>query len=249
MGVIVARDAWLSSVLDRPVIRVDATGLDPDLREDADSAMSALGEAILSTPRTLAYAKVPCDRVGVVSLLSRTGFATVDVNVTFEREPGILEPPSVEVTRAAGDDGETAAILAGRSFVHTRFHLDPRVGKAGADAVKREWVRSYARADRGDALLVARLGGRVVGFLAALSAGPAAVIDLVGVAQTAQGRGVGRALVSAFAAHYQGRAEKLRVGTQIANHRSVRLYESLGFRLVDSQYVLHAHHPEVTTSP
>ena len=33
----------------------------------------------------------------------------------------------------------------------------------------------------------------------------------------------------------------VRVGTQIANIPSLRLYESLGFRIADTHYVLHYH--------
>jgi hypothetical protein len=37
------------------------------------------------------------------------------------------------------------------------------------------------------------------------------------------------------------RPEGFRVGTQAANAPSVRLYESLGFRFRDAQFVLHHH--------
>ena len=39
----------------------------------------------------------------------------------------------------------------------------------------------------------------------------------------------------------QRRPRGLRVGTQAANTPSVRLYESLGFRLSQAQFVLHHH--------
>jgi ribosomal protein S18 acetylase RimI-like enzyme len=110
--------------------------------------------------------------------------------------------------------------------------------------VKREWVASYFEGRRGDRLFVARVAGRIAGFLAAVmtqhDGRPAAAIDLVGVAADHQRAGVGRALVRRFAAHYAG-CEHVIVGTQAANVPSIRMYEGLGFRAVRSAYVLHRH--------
>jgi dTDP-4-amino-4,6-dideoxy-D-galactose acyltransferase len=56
-----------------------------------------------------------------------------------------------------------------------------------------------------------------------------------------QGRGLGETLTQAFAARWASRAERLRVGTQLANTAALRLYERLGFRVAEASYVLHAH--------
>ena len=81
-----------------------------------------------------------------------------------------------------------------------------------------------------------------MGFLAALKShdGAQAIIDLVGVHPDAQRQGVGRTMIVRFAEHYRD-VNELIVGTQVANVPSVQLYESLGFRLKSSQYVLHMH--------
>ena len=47
-------------------------------------------------------------------------------------------------------------------------------------------------------------------------------------------------MIVRFAEHYRD-VNELIVGTQVANVPSVQLYESLGFRLKSSQYVLHMH--------
>jgi ribosomal protein S18 acetylase RimI-like enzyme len=56
-----------------------------------------------------------------------------------------------------------------------------------------------------------------------------------------QGRGVGSALVQAFVSRWRSKAKSLRVGTQISNAPSLRLYQRCGFWFQDAQYVLHAH--------
>ena len=114
-----------------------------------------------------------------------------------------------------------------------------------ANRIKREWVRSYCEGQRGECLLVARQAGRVTGFLAVLSTQvggkTAAVIDLIAVDAGRRGQGVGAALVRHFLRNWCARTEVLRVGTQIANAASLRLYQQCGFSMVDASYVLHAH--------
>jgi len=216
-------DAWLAEVMRRPVFRVDGSG----------SAES------LATPPGFYFAKVASDRVADVRALERRGFGVVDVNVTFELQRAVAG--SSEVTVGLLADGEADAVLAiaGSAFRYSRFHLDPEVGAELAHHVKREWIRNYVRGVRGDGLLVARLAGKPVGFLAPLVANGTAVIDLVAVATEAHGRGVGTALVAAFCARYPSLPRV--VGTQVANVPSIRLYTKLGFALARSQYILHLH--------
>jgi ribosomal protein S18 acetylase RimI-like enzyme len=143
------------------------------------------------------------------------------------------------------DDYAAVLDIAGCCFRYSRFHLDAVFPAAVAHAIKRAWIQSYVDRQRGEQLLVALVNGKPAGFLAVLEAtveGQACrVIDLIGVAQTYQGRGVGRALVGCFLEDCAHRGLGARVGTQAANIPSLRLYESLGFRVCETAYVLHAH--------
>lgn len=218
-------DEWLSRVLERAVFSVDGdTEISPE-----------------PTP-ALYYAKVPVDDVAQVARLCARGFAPVDVNVTLAHG-GQVPPPSgdVAVDVAPPSQHERLVEIAGSCFRYSRFHLDPGLPGGLADEIKREWVRSYVHGRRGVELLSASQDGHVVGFLAVLESGDARVIDLVGVDPAAQGQGVGSALVSAFVARHAQHAAELRVGTQIANVPSLRLYEKHGFRVVAASYVLHRH--------
>ena len=92
--------------------------------------------------------------------------------------------------------------------------------------------------------LVATIGTQVVGFLGVVETSgdhKASIIDLVGVDKSAQGRGVGKALVNEFVRRGVGRVPLLEVSTQAANDPSIGLYERCGFRFAGAQYVLHAH--------
>jgi ribosomal protein S18 acetylase RimI-like enzyme len=219
------RDAWLSDVLG---FAVYAAGSEAELPA--------------SGARSLTYAKVDVSDVVAVLAFTARGFAVVDVLVTLtlgaEKAPA---HPDKAVVPAAREHMAALIDIAGRCFRFSRFHLDPKIPDDLADAVKREWVRSYAEGRRGLELLAALEDGVPVGFLAVLANGDARVIDLVGVAPEAQGHGVGRALVSEFVARHKAAAAALRVGTQLANLPSLGLYESLGFRISSASYVLHLH--------
>jgi GNAT superfamily N-acetyltransferase len=220
-------DVWLSEQLGYTVVVLD----------DEDGAP-------LATTRSLAVAKVPVEDVARVERLQRSGFWVVDVNVTLTLAAARAQPrPHTADVLPVGPEQAAALLeIAGSCFRYSRFHLDPAIPRPLADRVKREWARSYLDGRRGLELIVAVEGSAPVGFLAVLGDDGTRVIDLVGVAEDAQGRGVGSALVSAFIERHAADCAVLQVGTQIANIPSLRLYGSFGFAVSSAAYVLHRHH-------
>jgi GNAT superfamily N-acetyltransferase len=195
--------------------------------------------------RAFYYVKIPVTSIDRVGALTEAGFRVMDVNVTFEREPADLPLNNATLVRNATREDESDLLdIAGSTFVYSRFHLDPFIEKSLADRVKREWMASYLRGQRGDRILVAEIDGKPVGFLALLLTGGSektGIIDLIGVTREMQGRGVGRSLVESHIRDAYGRYSRLLVGTQIANVPSMRLYGRCGYRISGSAYVLHAH--------
>jgi ribosomal protein S18 acetylase RimI-like enzyme len=228
MSFAVHADGWLTEVMDRPVFRVDGSGSTADLAAH-----------LASQRRAFYFVKVATDRVADVAALGQLGFYVVDTNVTFELAREVVPRTALDVSPLRDGDADEVLAIAGSAFRYSRFHLDPRVGDELAHHVKREWIRNYVLGKRGAGLLVARDGGRPVGFLAHLVAHGTAVIDLIAVATAAHGKGAGSALTAAFVQHYAGMPRI--VGTQVANVPSIRLYTKLGFVLSRSQYVLHLH--------
>jgi ribosomal protein S18 acetylase RimI-like enzyme len=238
---IVAADAWLTRTLGRPSFVVHAAAAPPAALLEALAAHTAAPDAFY-------FAKVPVLNVDAVKALECAGFSVVETSLTFSRSsdaPPASAPGGVAVGPLQPQWREGALDIAGSAFKYTRFHVDPKVGLVPAHRLKREWIQSYVNGTRGDALLVAHDGNRVLGFSAMLTIDradqPAAVIDLIAVHPDYQQRGIGVALIEAGARHYQSRYPSIEVTTQASNIPSVRLYERVGFRLIRSTFVLHRH--------
>lgn len=127
--------------------------------------------------------------------------------------------------------------------------LVPESESAGLGFVRRlvdEWASGRNRFDqRGEALFVARLDGRLVG-LCGLSMDPYAAAPSVGrvrhlyVLRDGRRHGVGSQLVGVVLAAARGKFDTLRLRTE--NSSAARLYERMGFRrsvgLADCTHVM-----------
>ena len=90
-------------------------------------------------------------------------------------------------------------------------------------------------------MVVAEQGGEIVGFTQLLKAsGEVLIIDLIAVKATYRGQGVAQEMIR-FSSSAFGHTSVMRVGTQIANTVSLRVYQGMGFRIVSSGYVFHHH--------
>lgn len=241
----VEKDEWLSGVLGISSWKaVDVAAGTSSVQVNAALLQQADQDAAFF------YTKIPTRDVLAVKNAIEAGFSVVDVNVAFDwrREAGdgrgADNDRNMTIETAGSDDTTAIEQVAAHCFTFSRFHLDPVIGTDRANDVKRQWARNACRG-RAAAVYVARRQSDVAGFLAVLEnksdAGTDAVIDLVGVDSRYQGQGAGRALSRMFIEQWRDRADRLRVGTQISNIPAMRLYESLGFRVSETAYVLHAH--------
>ena len=227
-------DEWLSGILGYPAWRVEATA-------DRESL-----SALQSDTHVFAYAKLDAGDIGHQSSLLNTGFRVVDTALMFDGAISAPAPTAGDGARfAVAKDREAVVSTAGRAFRFSRFHLDPLVPNAIADAIKSSWAANYFAGKRGDGMVVIERDGRVAGFLQLMWAPDRRlVIDLIGIDPAWQGQGLGRDMILHAARHGTGDGRMpatMMVGTQACNTPSVRLYESLGFRLRSAQYVLHYH--------
>lgn len=228
-------DSWLGERLGKPAFRLRASS-----HFDLDWWRSQVaGPAFYDV-------RVPCDWIDLVRSLCQAGFVVVDAPILLESgNPPSHTRTNLTITLVEPSDRISIVELASEAFRYSRFHLDPSIPNATASQIKADWAANCCDGRRGDRVWVARQNSRVVGFLASLVSNDLedtiATIDLVAVDPSCQGQGIGRALVTTFMDHYHNRCNVFQVGTQAANLPALRLYQSLGFKIARTQYLLHYH--------
>ena len=236
-------DEWLARILQRDVYRLT---IDDDLTRQAGDRANGLHDLLqgLQARPVFLYTKTSVEALTTVRLLETAGFNLVDTNVVFEKAIGPEGKAASGCTLrfAVAADEQPVAELARKNFIYSRFHRDNAIPRETANTVKAEWARNYFLGQRGQQMVVAVLDETIVGFLQLLyAADKTLVIDLVAVADSQRRRGIAGDMI-AYAEAECGDFARIRVGTQVANVPSIRLYEKMGFRLTDAQYVFHYHH-------
>jgi ribosomal protein S18 acetylase RimI-like enzyme len=227
-------DVWLTQHLGKPAFHLigDVGRIDPR----ASPIVAQLAEPMF------ADVKVQTDDAAGVKIIRRLGFDLIDTNLSFimprEAAP---KPLSADVGFATPDMAYAVGEIAATSFSDDRFHRDSEIPKNVADNIKRSWATNFFAGKRGEWMVVACQDNKPVGFLQLLrGADSLLIIDLIAVLAAQRGRDLAKAMI-AFACAKCECAGPIVVGTQVANTRSVRLYERLGFRFDAAQYVFHHH--------
>jgi len=187
----------------------------------------------------LVTCRCPASDRGAINALQDCGFRVIECLLTLGRRLDVPAERPARVRLARREDAEAVAQIGASTFRFDRFHADARVSDQAADRLKGAWARNAVEG-RADAVFVAEDDGRIAGFNACLLREDA-VIDLIGVAKDMQGKGIGRDLVRTSLSYYAGKAARMIVGTQSANHASLALYQSAGFRVDNSAFTLHLH--------
>jgi hypothetical protein len=231
-----AKDCFLGDFLGKSVYRL----ADPHRAKEAIAAINQDQAWMIET-------KVSVDALNTLTFLTDLGFRLIDTNVQLDRlTTGLFLPSSlpteVQVRDACNEDRTAVERIAAENLLTSRFHLDEKIGPEIGSRIKRAWVGNYFEGCRGDRLLVVVNNGKVGGFLLVLERGPLGIIDLVALDSALRGLGALGALVNAWFAK-TSKIERVLVGTQIVNFRSLRAYGKLGFRVCSATHVLHCHGP------
>ncbi len=234
MADILSSDAWLSEIIGK-----DAYAL----KDAPDEAAFAAGlESICSKHNVFCFTKVAVDRITRCSALESAGFRLIDTSVLFSTTiASAVDAGGIVIRDAAPGDLAAVREIARSSFRFSRFHLDPHITKVAADTLKAEWAANYFAGKRGDRMLIAEAGDEVLGFSQLLCPDQkTTIIDLIAVKVDAQGRGIGRALVNA-SNRTRSADGVFKIGTQLANSPSMRLYSQCGLSIESAQYIFHYH--------
>jgi len=233
-------DPWLANVIEKPVYRL--------ILNSMINGSNRIYNADFILPDSLrevsvfVYAKVPTSSLDMVKHLNNIGFYLVDTNVTLSKPINKLSglKGSYELRFALPIDEKQVCYLAGSAFKYSRFHMDYQFSNDMANHIKEEWVRNYFIGKRGQYMVVAINKCEIVGFLQLLCNDGILTIDLIAVDSAFHGKGIAQDMIN-FAESSCSNTFEFRVGTQINNIQSLRLYERAGFRMTETHYVLHYH--------
>lgn len=171
-----------------------------------------------------------------LALAHDAGFQFVDMRVDLSvnlTPSGGPAPRLPGIRIATPDDLPLLEAIARKAHTDTRFFKDRRFPIARAEDLYAVWIRRDLAQHH---VLVATPEGRpetAVGYITCLvdATGQQGRIGLIAVADSHQGRGLGRALVAAGLAWFRSAGcTRANVATQAANIAAQRLYQSVGFR-------------------
>jgi len=223
-----------SSPFDSSFFEIKIGRLTPPLAEDLGlAAARAAGYAVL-------FIRLADDDAGN-AILERAGHAPVDTLVTSTldrtRVPAFA-PCEVAITQHArldGADADAVAAITAASIATSHLHYDPKLPIERTRALYAAWGRNDVTG-RAQHVIVARIADEIVGYVAALGTEATAVIDLIAVAPSHHGRGIGSALIGAFVAWAGHRVAT--VGTQ-SDNPALALYGRCGFVPTSRHFTYH----------
>jgi len=189
------------------------------------------------------FSKISTNSIIMWQCLEKADFKLIDTNVKFELHGNISfeskQQKDIEICFAEKKHQQSTGKIARDNFIYSRFHIDPLIDNDIANQIKQNWVKNYFFGKRGDEMVLALLNNEPVGFLQLIIKDKELFIDLIGVDKIVQGRGVASSMIQ-FASKNIKRS-CIKVGTQIGNLPSIKLYQKLGFVLTGSDYVFHYH--------
>jgi ribosomal protein S18 acetylase RimI-like enzyme len=246
VGVVVAEEArWDTDHFGRRIGKITLALFDEEVgSEQREENMERISKRTMAE---MLSARINLTDLKTIQALERMGARLTDVLLTyrfdFSTSLPSLHAPKTRITPVEEGEAEELARIGSEVFAIDRFHGDPSFSTAKSNELYSKWVLNSVNG-LADTVLVARDGDRVAGFITCKveqlgSTYKFGVIDLVGVRPSFAGLGVGRELVHSALEWFSGKVPSVYVGTQAANSRAVRLYESSRFRHACSEATLH----------
>lgn len=177
------------------------------------------------------YFLAGADDPQTIRLAEEHDFHFVDVRLTFEhplnKQVDFHVHPAIRLAQPG--DLEQLKQIARGSYRVTRFYFDQNFNPTDADRLYETWIEKSC-SGYAQAVLVYAEEGRIQGFVSCHVDGNHGQIGLVGVAESARGKGVGVAAVQHSLNWFAGQGvTTVEVVTQGRNIAAQRLYQRCGF--------------------
>ncbi len=190
------------------------------------------------------YFQVPFVSSDITAFCSRQKFLLVDIRTALSKplDSEALSDDASDDDIARPEESHYPVLeRIVESLARTsRFRFDPHFGEEWAGRLYRTWLRNSLSEGFSSDFLVALRDGRPEGFLTLRTIDAVPRIDLLGVAEEAQGRGIGGRLIRCAESRLRAAGcARLDVLTQGHNISALRTYQKSGFRIVSSDIFFH----------
>lgn len=206
-------------------------------------------------------ARIDAGNLECIRVLEDAGFRMVDSLVTYAYLPRWEPPPPVRslgtVREIRESDHDTIVELTAEAYrgFRGRYHQDPKLPDAIADRVYVEWARRLCTGEWSDRVFVAEASdGSVAGYMGFRRIEPISRIAGVPIYGGGLGAcrpdrvGAYRGLLYTGTVWAHDRGGVAETQTQASNAPAVRLYESIGLRLVSVDHSFHRWAPHASAA-
>lgn len=180
------------------------------------------------------YASIryPTEYFAVTHSLEDKGFRVVDVTVQLIAQIDVHSIGKTTYRTAISGDIESIRKLAHGIFLHNRFFNDPLIPNEKSHELYATWAENCILKKAAQETLIIEEGGIIQGFIGIKKDGHVA---LIGVSKDAQGKGIGKQLISAALEKFSewGLKESI-LETQATNIPALRVYQACGFKVTQS---------------
>jgi GNAT superfamily N-acetyltransferase len=207
-----------------------------------ETSVESVTRSCLSAGVEMVIARCPADATGTVHALERAGFLLMETLVQYEGP--VVAVAGHSAVRSAGAEDEDAiaeVVAAAFSDYGGHYHADPRLSQASCTEAYVSWARRCISGELAEDVVVAELGGEVVGFQAhSRPKACAGRLLLAAVAPNSRGRGLYHGLASqAMRWARERRLSKLIAVAHQGNLGSHRVFIELGLRPVEALCTFH----------
>lgn len=187
------------------------------------------------------YFLAESQHVGTTQIAENFGYHQVDIRMVYEinlvdKSLTYTLPENFELNMATQSDIKDILPIVNNAFIYSRFYYDPNFTKEQSNNLYRTWVIRSVTENYADAVFVVKKDNRTQAFITCNlhENKKTGIIGLVGVADFAQGQGLGFQIIYAALSFFQKKGMKnVEVVTQGRNIAANRLYQKCGFRTSD----------------
>lgn len=192
------------------------------------------------------FCRIHCSDMPSIHAIEENKFVNIGSLAIFVKTVSIkdeivsLYPQKFSISFFEKKDINKISKIARKAFIYDRFHRDPLLSQKKASQV---WVDSLINScqDNSETVFVIKNYKKPAGFVVtrceftkSFLGADLIVIKLIAVTPEYQGKGMGSALIDKVIDFSRTQAGFIEVGTQLDNLQAIRLYQSKGFKLINS---------------